>query len=119
MKTGFSAMGDTGTQLTFENGLTISITWSTFAMCSNKIKANKGNLPENERTESATAEVAVIADISDTWYDFSERDSDGKIKLKKATSGGFVEGFMTADMVAELIQVVSQFPTLWSNTKGN
>jgi hypothetical protein len=93
----FSTTGK-GFQLTFENGLTISVQWGYFNYCTNRqsplapevLYDELEELKRNKFFDCDTAEIAVW-DESGKWMDF-ENDQ--------------VKGWVTADEVADYITKV-------------
>jgi len=89
--------GSLGFKMTFENGWTISVQWSNFNYCENRSWANNGWFSDPDATQkpdSKNAECAVW-DANGDWFKLTPCDD--------------VQGFMTADEVAELIARVQAF----------
>ncbi len=91
--TGFNLDSDelaNGFKMTFENGWTISVQWSSFNYCANR---EFHNLTTQKR-ECVNAECAVW-DTNGDWF--------------KLTGADDVQGWMSPDEVAELITRVQAF----------
>ena len=78
-----------GTHITFANGYTVSIAWSSLNMCSNR---NRGD------NQSATAEVAIWK-AGDVWHKYRTSEH--------CDTTQDVAGFMTAEEVAQLLANIS------------
>lgn len=75
----FKSTGNKGFQLTFDNGLTISVQFGTHNYCSRRSLSLE--TPDNEMTmriiESGTAEIAIWDKQSDEWFDFGHDQVKG------------------------------------------
>ena len=94
-KNGFSLDTDelaNGFKMTFENGWTISVQWSSFNYCANRSFAAYDSLPQ--KPDCINAECAVW-DTNGDWFKLTESDD--------------VQGWMSPDEVAELIRQVQAF----------
>ena len=81
-----------GLQMTFENGLTISIQFGTGNYCERKnFNASHDDELKEPLITSGTAEIAIWHKASDTWFQF---ESDQ------------VKGWMRPDEVAEWISYI-------------
>jgi hypothetical protein len=92
----FKSTSNKGFQLTFDNGLTISVQWGKGNYCE---RSNYFNAPEAmsvKWAESTTAEIAIW-DGPDGWFDFGN---------------DVVKGYVEADEVAEWIIEVSKVDNL-------
>lgn len=96
----FTAIQNKGFQMTFENGITISVQWGTGNYCEHRI-GTMGNGIEGtvDVWESKNAELAV-------W--------DDKGNDYKFTDGHLEQGWVTPDEVAEWITKVSR----WKDING-
>lgn len=95
----FTATQNKGFQLTFENGLTISVQWGTGNYCENRSFTTQYNSEmEQQIWSSENAEIAIW-DKYNNWYNF-ESDT--------------VKGWVTPDEVANWISKVSQ----WKDISG-
>lgn len=67
----FKSVYNRGFQMTFGNGITISVQWGTGNYCSRKDLNSPvdGDL-KYPTTESPTAEIAIWHRESDTWFEF-------------------------------------------------
>ena len=90
----FLATQNKGFQMTFSNGLTISVQWGTNNYCSNR---DTGKILDKDMLTSATAEIAIW-DRMGFGYNFSE--------------GRNCEGWVSADEVAKWISKVSMAESL-------
>lgn len=86
-----------GFQMTFENGLTISVQWGAGNYCQNQHNFDHDN-PFGHDMKSKNAEIAI----------FDERDEfiDPRLFIDCSTDGQ-VAGWLSAEEVAELIYKVS------------
>jgi len=94
-KTGFNLDSDelaNGFKMTFENGWTVSVQWSSFNYCANRSFASYGEMPQ--KPDCINAECAVW-DTNGDWF--------------KLTASDDVQGWMSPDEVAELIARVQAF----------
>ena len=93
-KNGFTLdaeQGSNGFKMTFENGWTISVQWSSFNYCANR---DFGTTTTTQERECVNAECAVW-DTNGDWF--------------KLTASDDVQGWMSPDEVAELIRQVQAF----------
>ena len=93
--TGFNLDSDelaNGFKMTFENGWTVSVQWSSFNYCANRNYEGYDSLPQNR--QCVNAECAVW-DTNGDWF--------------KLTASDDVQGWMSPDEVAELIARVQAF----------
>lgn len=89
-----------GFQMTFENGLTISVQWGAGNYCQNQHNFDHDN-PFGHDMKSKNAEIAI----------FDEHDDfiDPRLFIDCSTDGQ-VAGWLSAEEVAELIYKVSTAP---------
>ena len=90
----FKTTSNKGFQMTFENGLTISVQWGTMNYCdrkNNDINEFESEL-KTKNVESSNAEIAIWHQDSDTWFDFGTDQ---------------VKGWCSANEVARWIQSTS------------
>ena len=88
----FKSTSNKGFQLTFDNGLTISVQWGIGNYCERRDHLDAPEAMSVKWVESTTAEIAIW-DGSDGWFDFG---SD------------VVKGYVGADEVAEWISKTSK-----------
>jgi hypothetical protein len=92
----FKSTSNKGFQLTFNNGLTISVQWGIGNYCERKNCFNAPEAMSVKWVESTTAEIAIW-DGSDGWFDFGN---------------DVVKGYVEADEVAEWIIKTSKADNL-------
>jgi len=94
MKSKFMSGGNRGFQLTFENGLTISVQWGLGNYCDRKYEEGKtfGDEAKSEFWIANCAEIAVFTANRGTWAILKGGDN--------------VRGWVTADEVADYITKV-------------
>lgn len=82
-----------GFQMTFENGLTISVQWGDINYCSNRV-LETGYISENSssKVKSEDAEIAIW-DSNERWYCFGNDT---------------VKGWCSPDLVAKIISEVQK-----------
>lgn len=83
----FRSTSNKGFQLTFDNGLTISVQWGVGNYCTRRNYLDAPDPMSVEFVESTTAEIAIW-NGSDEWFDFGS---------------GEAKGYIGADEVAEWI----------------
>jgi len=90
----FKTNSNKGFQMTFENGLTISVQWGTMNYCSRKSNdiADFENELKIKSVESSDAEIAIWDVDRDTWFDFGSDQ---------------VKGWCSTDEVGKWIHLVS------------
>lgn len=88
-----STMGK-GFQMTFENGLTVSVQWGASNYCENRFPANR-DFSYSKDAKSKDAEIAIFykGEFLNPQY-FTEKEISGD---------GEVSGYLTPEEVAELI----------------
>jgi hypothetical protein len=92
----FKSTSNKGFQLTFDNGLTISVQWGIDNYCERRYYFNAPEAMSVKWVESTTAEIAIW-DGSDGWFDFGN---------------DVVKGYVEADEVAEWIIKTSKVDNL-------
>lgn len=88
----FKSTSNKGFQLTFENGLTISVQFGTGNYCHRNRIAPVGEEMKQDIIESETAEIAIW-DKTGQWYNFGSDE---------------VKGWASPDEVAEWIHLVKE-----------
>ncbi len=93
----FSITGAKGVQMTFANGITISVQWGPGNYCSNSnsfdFQAPINAAKEHGHWSSDTAEIAVWSDRSEVWL----------TRYFLPDAGDDVKGHLTTDEVGALI----------------
>jgi hypothetical protein len=98
-RTGFAITGSKGFQVTFTNGLTVSVQWGAANYCDNRAR----NLTADDMRElsSTTAEVLVENE--------SGRNLTSKVAPRGANSDGLVVGWASPDTVAAIIHAAANW----------
>jgi hypothetical protein len=90
--------GNKGFQLTFENGLTISVQWGVGNYCENRQYSDYSAPMKKEIWDCSTAEIAIW-DKSDVWHNFG---SDT------------VKGYVSSDEIAKWVSKVQRAKSIKS-----
>jgi hypothetical protein len=102
----FKSTYNRGFQLTFENGITVSVQFGTGNYCSRRSLAPTatphGDLA-NRTVESADAEIAIWHKDSDIWFDF------GSDQVKGWCTPNEVAMWITRASIAESIESLNQY----------
>jgi hypothetical protein len=96
---GFTSTFNRGFQMTFDNGLTISVQWGRFNYCERKKEMYLTDELMGTTINSMDAEIAIWDKGKDTWLDFGSDQ---------------VKGWCTANEVADWIYKVSLASSLES-----
>jgi len=102
----FKSTYNRGFQLTFENGITVSVQFGTGNYCSRRSLAPEATLYNdltNHTVESDTAEIAIWHKDSDNWFDF------GYDQVKGWCTPNEVAMWITRAAIAEGIESLNKY----------
>jgi hypothetical protein len=94
-----------GFNMTFENGLTVSVQWGVGNYCDNQFPPDM-DFSYKEDAKSTTAEVAVW-NFDGVWANAADFLETSKVKFDPM--GGDPVGWLSADEVAKLIANVAKW----------
>ena len=102
----FKSTYNRGFQITFENGITVSVQFGTGNYCSRRSLAPEATLHgdlANRTVESADAEIAIWHKDSDIWFDF------GSDQVKGWCTPNEVAMWITRAAIAEGIESLNKY----------